>query len=229
MDNNSCLTYISIFLSKISGVKPAVKSVPNVNYVLFISEGESQTFTLISRYNSQPLFVHSPLGCMCQTMAQIGVRLLTAQNYRGNIHTKMLHVACGYFSFDLATVHSIDVLVSALLKSPLIVSKQLLVNTGLIFRSCQSVRVCTAYCWLLSGLTLRCTNKPWCLVLLKSLGFCCWLVHWLKQLLENFVVPLHKAGDSMSDQLVISTPYLCRVTGYRHDLNKQALPKDPQL
>lgn len=50
-------------------------------------------------------------------------------------------------------------------------SKQVLVITGFVFRLCQSARVCSAYCWLLSGLTLPCRSKH-CLVPLRSSGFC---------------------------------------------------------
>lgn len=95
------------------------------------------------------------------------------------------------------------------------VSKQLLVNTGFVFRSCQSARVCTAYCWLLSGLTLRCISKH-CLVLLRSSGFCFWLVHWQKQLLANFVVPPQKA--SSWEQYVCSACYFSSVPAQNHRL-----------
>lgn len=103
-------------------------------------------------------------------------------------------------------------------------SKQVLVITGFVFRLCQSARVCSAYCWLLSGLTLPCRSKH-CLVPLRSSGFCSWLVRWLKQLLENFAVsPPAKlpAENSMFAQLIIASVYLRRITGCRGESSEHA-------
>lgn len=103
-------------------------------------------------------------------------------------------------------------------------SKQVLVITGFVFRLCQSARVCSAYCWLLSGLTLPCRSKH-CLVPLRSLGFCSLLVLWLKQLLENFAEsPPAKlpAENSMFAQLIIASVYLRRITGCRGESSEHA-------